>query len=179
MQAPVEMRGMMPTRGAAGVWGTGRDADTPSTREVCFAPIPSRLAAQARRQVGFQCPSAIPLLRVTVPKSHPLKKLTPAEAGGHKGISQSILVKPNVDARAATIALVEYEPGGQTELHAHFDMEQAFYVLEGGASLQVGAVVKDVGSGDLILAPTLVKHGYQVSKGVPFKFLQIEWRDVK
>lgn len=122
-------------------------------------------------------------------KIKPLARMQEAKAGkGHHGISSSTYVNcleipdyfgEKVNSEAAIIALVEYEPGGHTEVHAHSDMEQAFYVLEGKALFEMGEVEKEAGPGDLIFFPRFVKHSYKVIGDKPFKFLMLEWRNLK
>jgi quercetin dioxygenase-like cupin family protein len=109
----------------------------------------------------------------------PAERLSREQAGGHFGISQTVWVSPQTNSRDTIIALVEYEPGGHTGMHAHTDMEQSFYVLSGRALFQIGEMEKEVGPGDLIFFPLNVKHSYQVLGDVPFKFLHLEWRDVR
>lgn len=71
-------------------------------------------------------------------KINPLDRMQEAKAGeGHHGVSASTYLNcietPDYFGEKANteVGLVEYEPGGHTEIHMHADMEQAFYVLEG------------------------------------------------
>ncbi|MBM3801842.1 MAG: cupin domain-containing protein [Acidimicrobiia bacterium] len=112
-------------------------------------------------------------------KTNPLVKLSAAEAGGHFGISQTVLVSPQTNSEASLIALVEYEPGGHTPVHYHAQMEQVEVVISGRALWEVGEMEREVGPGDVIFCPRYVKHGYKVLGDQPFKFLQLEWRDLK
>ena len=122
---------------------------------------------------------ARPVGYVLSEKTHPLVKLSAAEAGGHFGISQTLLVSPETNSEASLIALVEYEPGGHTPVHYHAQMEQVEIVVSGRALWEVGEMEKEVGPGDVIFCPRNVKHGYKVLGDQPFKFLQLEWRDLK
>ena len=111
-----------------------------------------------------------------------------AKAGqGHHGVSSSAYINcleipdyfdEKANSEAAIISLVEYEPGGHTEVHAHSDMEQAFYVLEGKALFEMGEVEKEVGPGELVFFPRFVKHSYKVIGNKPFKFMMLEWRNL-
>jgi quercetin dioxygenase-like cupin family protein len=107
----------------------------------------------------------------------PLEKLSAAVAGGHHGISQTIFIDPSINTESATIALVQYEPGGYTIAHLHPQMEQVEIVISGRAVWEVGEIEREVGPGDVIYAPRFVKHGYRVLGNQPFKFYQIEWRE--
>jgi quercetin dioxygenase-like cupin family protein len=122
-------------------------------------------------------------------KIQPLARMQEAKAGkGHHGISSSTYVNcleipdyfsEKVNSEAAIIALVEYEPGGHTEVHAHSDMEQAFYILEGKALFEMGEMEREAGPGELIFFPRFVKHSYKVIGDKPIKFLMLEWRNLK
>lgn len=111
-------------------------------------------------------------------KQTPLIKLSPERAGGHYGISQVGLVLPGKNSEAAIIALVQYEPGGYTPVHYHPDMEQAEIVVSGRALWEVGEFQREVGPGDVIFCPRYAKHGYKVLGDEPFKFFQLEWRNL-
>ena len=111
-------------------------------------------------------------------KQTPLIKLSPEQAGGHYGISQVGFVLPGKNSEAAIIALVQYEPGGYTPVHYHPDMEQAEIVVSGRAIWEVGEFEREVGPGDVIFCPRYAKHGYKVLGDEPFKFFQLEWRNL-
>jgi len=111
-------------------------------------------------------------------KQTPLIKLSPERAGGHYGISQVGFVLPGKNSEAAIIALVQYEPGGYTPVHYHPDMEQAEIVVSGRAIWEVGEFEREVGPGDVIFCPRYAKHGYKVLGDEPFKFFQLEWRNL-
>ena len=112
-------------------------------------------------------------------------KLNPEQAGGHYGISQVLFISPRINkdqltpnaaSESSTIALVQYEPGGNTAVHYHDHMEQIEVVLEGRALWEIGEFEREVVPGDVIFTPRFVKHGYKVLGDIPFKFLQLEWR---
>lgn len=111
-------------------------------------------------------------------KQTPLIKLSPERAGGHYGISQVGFVLPGKNSEAAIIALVQYDPGGYTPVHYHPDMEQAEIVVSGRALWEVGEFEREVGPGDVIFCPRYAKHGYKVLGDEPFKFFQLEWRNL-
>ena len=120
-------------------------------------------------------------------KIKPLKKVQEAKVGkGHHGVSSSTYINcietpdyfgEKANSEAAIIGLVEYQPGGHTDVHAHADMEQAFYILEGKALFEMGEVEKEAGPGELVFFPRFVKHSYKVIGDKPFKFLMLEWRN--
>ena len=122
-------------------------------------------------------------------KMNPLKRMQEAKAGkGHHGVSATTYLNcietpdyfgEKANSEAAIIGLVEYEPGGHTDVHVHADMEQVFYVLDGKALFEMGEVEKEAGPGDLVFFPRFVKHSYKVIGDKPFKFLMLEWRNLK
>ena len=112
-------------------------------------------------------------------KTHPIQQLSAEEAGGHYGISQVVFLAPQINSESAVIALVQYGPGGNTPVHYHPKMEQIEIVLEGRALWEVGEFEREVGPGDVIFTPRFVKHGYKVLGDKPFKFLQLEWRNIE
>ncbi len=65
-----------------------------------------------------------------------------------------------------------------TPVHYHRQMEQAEVVLVGRAIWEVGEFEREVGPGDVIFCPRNVKHGYKVLGDSPFRFLQLEWRNL-
>jgi quercetin dioxygenase-like cupin family protein len=110
-------------------------------------------------------------------KTNPLGKLSLDPTNVHHGISQQILVSPQINSETAVVALVEYAPGGHTAVHYHPQMEQMEIVVSGRALWEVGEVEREVGPGDVIFTPRFTKHGYKVIGDQPFKFYQIEWRE--
>ncbi len=122
---------------------------------------------------------AEPVGYVISEKTHPIQKLSSEAAGGHYGISQVTFLAPEINSESSVIALVEYAPGGNTPVHYHPNMEQIEIVLAGKALWEIGEFEQEVGPGDVIFTPRFVKHGYKVLGDKPFKFLQLEWRNIK
>ena len=122
---------------------------------------------------------AEPVGYVISEKTHPIQQLSAEAAGGHYGISQVLFLSPQINSESAIIALVQYGPGGNTPVHYHPNMEQIEIVLEGKALWEVGEFEREVGPGDVIFTPRFVKHGYKVLGDKPFKFLQLEWRNIE
>ena len=122
---------------------------------------------------------AEPVGYVISEKTHPIQQLGAEAAGGHYGISQVMFLGPESNSEASIIALVQYAPGGNTPVHYHPNMEQIEIVLEGKALWEVGEFEREVGPGDVIFTPRFVKHGYKVIGDKPFKFLQLEWRNIE
>ena len=122
---------------------------------------------------------AEPVGYVISEKTHPIQQISDEEAGGHYGIAQTMFLSPQINSESAIIALVQYSPGGNTPVHYHHNMEQIEIVLEGKALWEIGEFEQEVGPGDVIFTPRFVKHGYKVLGDKPFKFLQLEWRNIE
>ena len=61
----------------------------------------------------------------------------------------------------ARMALLQYEPGGEAEAQVYADIrERAIYVIAGRAKFRLGSSKKQVRAGDLVFAPSRVKHGF-------------------
>ncbi len=54
-----------------------------------------------------------------------------------------------------------FEPGQAQTPHTHTGSDKVYYVLEGNGRVQVGAETKDVGPGDITLAPSGSEHGFR------------------
>ena len=52
-----------------------------------------------------------------------------------------------------------FEPGQSQKVHAHDGADKFYLVLSGKATVQVGDESREVGAGDLVLAPSGVPHG--------------------
>jgi quercetin dioxygenase-like cupin family protein len=61
-----------------------------------------------------------------------------------------------------TIIEVTEPPGTQGPLHVHHREDEAFWILEGSATLYVGDVVIEAGPGDYAFGPRDVPHRYDV-----------------
>lgn len=61
-----------------------------------------------------------------------------------------------------TIVEMTEPPGTEAPLHVHHREDEAFYILEGAATLQVGDESFEVGPGDYAFGPRGVPHRYTV-----------------
>jgi quercetin dioxygenase-like cupin family protein len=64
------------------------------------------------------------------------------------------------------VAIVDLSGGGRPPLH-HHDFDEAFYVLEGELTFQLGDEVFTRGAGELAFAPRGVAHTYANLSGAP------------
>ena len=62
------------------------------------------------------------------------------------------------------IEMVEYE-GGEAPLHVHHNEDEAFWVLEGSLTFEVGDKTIKAETGTFLFGPKDVPHRYRVDKG--------------
>ena len=70
------------------------------------------------------------------------------------------------------IAIVALTGGGRPPLHRH-DFDEAFYVLEGELTFQLGDDLFTRGAGELAFAPRGVTHTYANLSGAPARALLV------
>jgi quercetin dioxygenase-like cupin family protein len=61
-----------------------------------------------------------------------------------------------------TIIEVTCAPGFEAPLHVHHREDEAFWILEGGVTLQVGEETFEAAAGDYALGPRDIPHRYSV-----------------
>lgn len=59
------------------------------------------------------------------------------------------------------IAIHTYQPGGYHPLHAHPDLEQAYYVISGQATVKIGDESAVIGPGGSAFFPPGVEHDFR------------------
>ena len=81
----------------------------------------------------------------------------------HTGTKNTRLVGPKVNgSKYLEIALGDIERNEGTPPHAHPDLEQAAYILEGEAICEIDGVELHARAGDLIFIPAGVFHSIKV-----------------
>jgi quercetin dioxygenase-like cupin family protein len=81
----------------------------------------------------------------------------------HSGTTNIRLVGPENGARHMEVLLGEFLSGGNAAAHAHPDLEQAVYVLEGTAIAGIDGVEHEVRAGDVMFFPEGVFHSLEVT----------------
>jgi quercetin dioxygenase-like cupin family protein len=61
-----------------------------------------------------------------------------------------------------TIVEMTEPPGAEAPLHVHHREDEAFWILEGSATFQVGDATIEAGAGDYLFGPRDVPHRYTV-----------------
>jgi quercetin dioxygenase-like cupin family protein len=74
------------------------------------------------------------------------------------------VVKASAETTSGQLAVVEVTepPGAEAPLHVHHREDEAFYVLEGSVTIQVGDAVIEAEAGDFAFGPRDVPHRYTV-----------------
>jgi mannose-6-phosphate isomerase-like protein (cupin superfamily) len=68
--------------------------------------------------------------------------------------------KPESMKSFNNFARVTLRPGDTNQMHVHEDVEQIYFVLRGGGTVQVGDERSEVKAGDAIFLPTDIPHGF-------------------
>lgn len=88
---------------------------------------------------------------------------TPYSPANHTGTKNYRLVGPEVNgAKYMEIVLGDIERNEGSPAHAHPDMEQAVYVLEGEAMAGIDGVDHHIRAGDMMFFPARVFHSIKV-----------------
>ena len=89
--------------------------------------------------------------------------VTPYSPANHAGTKNYRLVAPGVNgSQFLEIVYCDIERKKGAVAHAHPEMEQATYVLEGEATAEIGGVTHHVKAGDLLFFPAGVFHDLRV-----------------
>jgi quercetin dioxygenase-like cupin family protein len=90
-------------------------------------------------------------------------EVTPYSPANHTGTKNYRLVGPEVNgAKHMEIVLGEIERNEGSPAHAHPEMEQAVYVLEGEAMAGIDGVDHHVRAGDMMFFPAQAFHSIKV-----------------
>lgn len=90
-------------------------------------------------------------------------EVAPYSPANHTGTKNYRLVGPRVNgAKRMEIVLGDIERNEGSPAHAHPDMEQAVYVLEGEAMAGIDGVDHHVRPGDMMFFPARVFHSIKV-----------------
>ena len=91
---------------------------------------------------------------------------------GHSRTTNRRLLAPGTaGSNRFEVVLGQIEFGGQADPHAHEKTEQAVFVLEGKAAVEIEGETEIVGPNDLIYFPRGVRHAITALEGPPLKLL--------
>ncbi|MCP3140054.1 cupin domain-containing protein [Pyxidicoccus xibeiensis] len=93
-------------------------------------------------------------------------------AGG-KGRA-TLLLNPSTGATAASMTLLELQPGGEVPEHVHATSAELLYIEDGAADMVVSGQKLRVAKGDAVYIPAGEKHSARVvSQDVAFRAVQV------
>ena len=86
----------------------------------------------------------------------------------------TLLLTPSTGATAASMTLLEFQPGAEVPEHIHGSSAEILYIQEGAAEMTVDGQTHRVSKGDAVYIPAGVKHSARVvSDKAPFKAVQV------
>ncbi len=101
-----------------------------------------------------------------------LSDVLPYSPPGHSHTTNYRLLGPGPSGSDRfEVVLGEIKSGGRAEPHAHEGIEQAMFILEGKASVEVEGESEVVGPRDLIHFSPGVRHQITALEGRPLRFL--------
>ena len=101
-----------------------------------------------------------------------LNDVLPYSPPGHSHTTNYRLLAPGpAGSDRLEVVLGQIESGGRAEPHAHEGIEQAIFVLEGKAAVEIEGKSEVVGPSDLIYFPRGVRHQITALPGQPLKLL--------
>lgn len=100
---------------------------------------------------------------------------TPYSPANHEEtVNRRLVGRENVGARQLEVVLGVVTKGGGALKHSHPGIEQACYVLDGRARVEVGDdYVDEVGPGDTVFFPANVPHVFTTVSDEPVRVLVI------
>lgn len=78
-----------------------------------------------------------------------------------------------VDTPRFTLGIIDFAPGRTMEQHAHDDEDDAFYILEGKLTFNLGDEDVVAPPGTFVLVPPGVQHGFTNDGEAPVRILNI------
>lgn len=80
--------------------------------------------------------------------------------------SLAIIKAAGIDTsgRFALVEVIDHE-GEQAPLHVHYNEDEAFWVLEGSLTFEIGDKTIKAGPGSFLFGPKGIPHRYRVDKG--------------
>jgi quercetin dioxygenase-like cupin family protein len=92
---------------------------------------------------------------------------------GFPGVNRAVLVDANQGSLSLHVGHLTLSPGSSVTTHIHPDTEEAMVIVEGSLEALLGDETVTVGTGDTVLAPAGVKHGFVNRTQEPAKLLAV------
>ncbi|MBZ4420508.1 cupin domain-containing protein [Myxococcus sp. RHSTA-1-4] len=130
---------------------------------------PAKPATPASQQAAPGAAPASGAVRYRVPTSEAPRHII---AGG-KGRA-TLLLNPSTGATAASMTLLELQPGAEVPEHVHDTSAEILYIEDGAAEMTVSGEKVRVAKGDAVYIPAGVKHSARVvSPDAALKAVQV------
>lgn len=129
-------------------------APTPSAQ-----PAPTTATAQAPQ-------AATPRYRVPTAEA---PRYSIAQGKG----SATLMLNPETGASAASLTLLEFQPGAAVPEHVHTGSVEILYLQEGEAEMTVAGQTLRVGKGDAVYIPAGTKHSAKIVSTTPLRAVQM------
>src|SRR5918997_27571 len=91
---------------------------------------------------------------------------------GHRVGNVEFLAR-SVDTPRFTFGIIDIAPGRVLEAHRHEDEDDAFYILEGTMTFDLGDEQVRAGPGTFVLVPPGVEHGFHNETDAPVRMLNL------
>ncbi len=91
----------------------------------------------------------------------------------YPGVPRTALVDTARGAKSLFLGHLDVDPGATIGTHIHPDTEEAMVIVEGELEALLGDETVTVGTGDTVLAPAGVKHGFVNRSGAKASLLAI------
>lgn len=149
---------------------------------VLAVATPSRAEEPARKPLAptppaQPAPATAPSQPAQAPQAAPRYRVTTAEAPRYsiaqgKG-SATLMLNPETGASAASLNLLEFQPGAAVPEHVHTGSVEILYCQEGEAEMTVAGQTVRVGKGDAVYIPAGTKHSAKIISTTPLRAVQI------
>jgi quercetin dioxygenase-like cupin family protein len=105
------------------------------------------------------------------PQSDQAQTLDPVKVGRAEGEARwwfgglAVIKATSADTGGQmTIVEMTEPPGAEAPLHVHYREDEAFWILEGSATFEVGDMTIEAGAGDYLFGPRDIPHRYTVGE---------------
>jgi len=102
----------------------------------------------------------------------PGRSVVVAPGEGHRIGNVEFLAR-TVDSPRFNFGIIEIAPGRVLEAHVHDEEDDAFYILEGVMTFDLGDETVAASPGTFVLVPPGVEHGFHNGGDIPVRMLNI------